>query len=146
MVAVTSAPADSPSVSDEDLELLKSDLRSQKKQMIAANMDLTDTEAEKFWPVYDRYASDLASITDTKAALVKSYLDNYETMAGEQALDYVRKRGAVEESITQLRLKYIPEFRKALSAKQTARFFQIDWRLGLMIDLQLAQMPIVAQQ
>src|SRR5215469_15663460 len=47
---------------DQDLQLLKSNIRSQKKQIVAANMDLTDAEAEKFWPVYDRYAMDLANI------------------------------------------------------------------------------------
>jgi hypothetical protein len=62
--------ADSQSAADHDIELLRKDLRSQKKQIIAANMDLTDAEAEKFWPVYDRYAADLARIYDTKINLV----------------------------------------------------------------------------
>src|SRR5246500_2131692 len=43
---------------DQDIQLLKSNIRSQKKQIVAANMDLTDAEAEKFWPVYNRYADD----------------------------------------------------------------------------------------
>ena len=64
-------------------------------------------------------------------------------MNGEQAESYIRKRAAVEESLMQLRLKYIPVFRKALSGRQTALFFQIDWRLGLIIDLQLAQTPLI---
>ncbi len=132
--------------SDEDLQLLRKDLRSQKKQMVAANMDLTDAEAEKFWPVYDQYAADLAKINDTKAALIKEYLQTFTAMNGDQAENYIRKRAAVEESVTQLRLKYIPAFRKVLSGRQTALFFQIDWRLGLMIDMQLAQMPLIDPQ
>jgi hypothetical protein len=51
---------------DEDIQLLKSDLRSQKKQIVAANMYLTDAEAEKFLPIYDRYAADVAKVYDTK--------------------------------------------------------------------------------
>ena len=70
-------------------------------------------------------------------------MQNLDSMNGEQAESYVRKRAAVEESIMQLRLKYIPVFRKVLSGRQTALFFQIDWRLGLLIDLQLAQMPMI---
>jgi hypothetical protein len=128
---------------DEDIKLLRKDLRSEKKQIIAANMDLTDAEAEKFWPVYDQYAADVAKINDTKAALIQEYLQTFDTMNGEQAESYIRKRAAVEESIMQLRLKYIPVFRKVLSGRQTALFFQIDWRLGLIIDLQLAQMPLI---
>jgi len=111
--------------------------------MVAANMDLTDTEAEKFWPVYDRYATDLANIYDTKLALVGEYFENYRTMNGDEAERYIRRRAAVEEDVMQLRLKYVPEFRKVLSGRQTALFFQIEWRLDLMINLQLAQAPLI---
>src|SRR5260370_22786948 len=129
--------------SNADIQMLRKDLRSQKKQIVAANMDLTDAQAEKFWPVYDQYTADLVKINDAKAALVQEYAQSYDTMTGDQAENYLRKRAAVEESIMQLRLKYLPIFRKVLSGRETALFFQIDWRLGLMIDLQLAQMPLI---
>jgi len=128
---------------DQDVKLLRENLRSRKKLIVAANMQLTGTEVERFWPVYDQYAADLAKINDTKAALIEGYLQNLDTMTGEQAESYLRKRADVEESIMQLRLKYIPAFRKVLSGRQTALFFQIDWRVGLMTDLQLAQMPLI---
>ena len=127
----------------QDFELLKKDLRSEKKQIIAANMTLTDAEAEKFWPVYDRYAAQLATIYDTKMALIGEYLGNYTVMTGDEAEDYLRRRAAVEQNVLQLRLKYVPEFRKVLSGRQTALFYQIDWRLDLMINLQLAQAPLI---
>jgi hypothetical protein len=128
---------------DEDTQLLKKDLKSQKKQIVAANMNLTDAEAEKFWPIYDRYAADLGKIYDTKLALVKEYSETYQGMSGDDAESYIRRRAAVEESVMQLRLRYVPEFRKVLSGRQTALFFQIDWRLDLMINLQLAQAPMI---
>jgi hypothetical protein len=128
---------------DQDIKLLRENVRSQKKLIVAANMQLTGTEAEKFWPVYDQYAADLAKINDMKAALIKDYLQNLDSMNGEQAESYVRKRAAVEESIMQLRLKYFPDFGKVLSGRQTALFFQIDWRVGLLVDLQLARMPMI---
>jgi hypothetical protein len=128
---------------DEDLQLLKSDLRSQKKQVVAANMDLTDAEAEKFWPVYDRYAADVAKVYDTKLSLFQEYLQNYQTMSGDQAESYLRRRATVEEDMMQLRLKYLPEFRKVLTGREAVRFYQIDWRLDLMINLQLAQAPVI---
>jgi hypothetical protein len=128
---------------DQDIQLPKSNIRSQKKQVVAANMDLTDAEAEKFWPVYNRYADDVAKIYDTKIALFREYLESYDSMSGEQAEDYLRRRAAVEEDIMQVRLKYLPEFRKVLTGRETALFYQIDWRLDLMINLQLAQAPMV---
>src|ERR1700757_3931698 len=104
-------------------------------------MDLTAAEAEKFWPVYSQYSADLAKVNDTKAALIKDYLQTFDSMNGEQAEDYLGRGAVVEESIMQLRVKYIPEFRKVLSGRQTALFYQIDWRVGLMTDLQLARIP-----
>lgn len=141
--SVSGRSDDSQALSDADIQMLRKNFRSQKKQIVAANMELTDAEAEKFWPVYDRYTADLAKINDTKAVLIKDYLQNSTTMNGEQAESYIRKRAAVEDSIMQLRLKYIPAFRRVLSGRQTALFFQIDWRFGLLVDLQLAQMPLL---
>lgn len=128
---------------DQDIQLLKSNVRAQKKQIVAANMDLSGDEAEKFWPVYNRYAGDLAKIYDTKIALFQEYLENYDSMSGEQAESYLRRRAAVEEEIMQVRLKYLAEFRKVLTGRETALFYQIDWRLDLMINLQLAQAPMI---
>jgi hypothetical protein len=134
---------DSQPAPDQYTQLLRKDERSVKKQIVAANMDFTDSEAEKFWPVYDRYARDLANVYDVKIALTEEYLQNYTTMDGDQAESYIRRRAAVEEDIMELRLKYVPEFRKVLSGRQAALFFQIEWRLDLMINLQLSQAPLI---
>ena len=128
---------------DQDIQLLKSNIRSQKKQIVAANMDLTDAEAEKFWPVYNHYAADMAKIYDSKIALFQEYLENFDSISGDEAESYLRRRAAVEEDIMQIRLKYLPEFRKVLTGRETALFYQIDWRLDLMINLQLAQAPVI---
>ena len=143
--AVKTSPSnDSSQASPDDfVNLLRKDIRSQKKQIIAENMQLSDTEAEKFWPVYDQYAAELSKIYDVKLALLKDYADNYSSMTGEQAETYIRKRGEVEQSIMALRLRYIPAFRKVLSGRETALFYQIDWRLGLAIDVQLIQVPLI---
>ena len=140
----TSASNDPSQTSPDDfVDLLRKDIRSQKKQIIAENMGLSDTEAEKFWPVYDQYAAELSKIYDVKIALLKDYADNYSSMTGEQAESYIRRRAEVEQSIMQLRLKYMPAFRKVLSGRETALFYQLDWRLGLAIDVQLIQVPLI---
>ncbi len=133
--------------SDEDIKLFRKDVRSLRKQIIAANMDLTDTEAQQFWPIFDRYTAELVTITDSKYALLTDYAQNYDSMTGEQAESYIRGRADVEESITKLRLRYFPIFRKVLSGQATARLFQLDWRLGLIMDLQLiSQTPLIDPQ
>jgi hypothetical protein len=112
---------------DDFVDLLRKDIRSQKKQIIAQNMDLSDAEY------------------DGKLALLKDYAANYSSMTDDQAENYIRKRADVEHSIMQLRLKYIPAFRKVLSGRETALFYQLDWRLGLAIDVQLIQVPLITQ-
>jgi hypothetical protein len=138
----TSAPNDTQGSPDDFVDLLRKDIRSQKKQIIAENMELSDAEAQKFWPVYDQYAAELSKIYDGKIALLKDYADNYSSMTGEQAENYIRKRADVEQSIMHLRLKYMPAFSKVLSGRETALFYQLDWRLGLAIDVQLIQVPL----
>ena len=129
---------------DEDIKLFRKDVRSLKKQIIAANMNLTDAEAEQFWPIYDRYTAELVTITNSKYTLLKEYAQNYPTITGEQAAHYIKGRADVEQSTMGLRLKYLPIFRKVLSGTATALFFQLDWRLGLIMDLQLAsQTPLI---
>ena len=142
----TPVTIDSSQTSPDDfVDLLRKDIKSQKKQIIAQNMDLSDAEAQKFWPVYDQYAAELSNIYDGKLALLKDYAANYSSMTDEQAENYIRKRAEVEHSIMQLRLKYIPAFRKVLSGRETALFYQIDWRLGLAIDVQLIQVQLINQ-
>jgi hypothetical protein len=138
-----SANEQSQSPIDQEIKMLRQDLRSQRKQIIAQNMNLTDTEAVKFWPVYDHYVADLMESNNAKYQLIKEYLQA-STMSEQQTDGLAKRWLAVDENVVQLRLKYLPMFRSALSAKQTARFFQIERRVQMMIDLQLASsIPLV---
>jgi len=143
--AAKPAPPEAPRpISDEDIQLLRKDIRAQRKQLIAANLPLTPSEAEKFWPVYDRYVSELVSNNDKKYALIKQFVQTDGVLTDTQADDAVKQWVSVDESVAALRRKYIPVFRKVLSAKNEALFYQIDRRAQLMIDLQLmAMIPMV---
>lgn len=143
---LTGNPASAQTPSDDDVKALRKDVRSMKKQLIAANLELTDEEAQKFWPIYDQYTAEMSKIMDQKFNLIGEYLDNYQTLTDQQADTYINGRAVVEEALLQLRLKYIPIFRKVLSGRTTALFFQIDWRFGLVTDLELSsQVPTVDQ-
>jgi hypothetical protein len=143
------APAAQPSQADidQDVALLREDLRSHKKQIIASNLKLTDTEATKFWPVYDQYAADQAKLGDEKYALIKEYAEGYGKVSDEQALSLAKRASALEEKIAHLRVEYVPKVAKVLPGVKTATFFQIDRRIGALIDLQLAkELPLVQDQ
>jgi hypothetical protein len=150
--AQAAAPSSSPAagsqvVTDQDIQLLRKDIRSAKKQLIAANLKLTDTEATKFWPIYDQYTAELAKINDQKTALIKEYAQNWGTMTDEQASSLSKRALAVDEQVAQLRIKYLPIFSKAVTGKTVATFLQLDRRIQMMIDLQIAsQIPLVQAQ
>jgi len=132
---------------DQDVALLRQDIRSKKKQLIAANLNLTDVEATKFWPVYDQYAAELSKLGDQKYALIKEYAQGFGTLTNEQALSLLNRSLALDEQITQLRVKYVPIVNKVLPGTKTATFFQMDRRITALLDLQLAQeIPLVQQQ
>src|SRR5580692_2728938 len=82
---------------DENIKLFRKDLRSTRKQFIAANMDLKDKEAEQFWPLFDRYTQDLVAKQDQKYALLKQYAQDYLTMTDDQAEKYIRGRASVDQ-------------------------------------------------
>ena len=142
-VEQTFKPVASSASLDEQIALMRSDLRSNRKKVIAANMKFAPDEAQWFWPTYEEYVNELVQINKAKYDLIKEYLQN-ENMTEEQADTLSKRWEEVDESVVQLRLKYIPIFRKVLSAKGTAMFFQLDRRVQMMIDLQLlSSLPLV---
>jgi hypothetical protein len=132
---------------ERDIQMLRQDLRSKKKQTIAANLQLSDADATKFWPVYDQYVAELTKINDEKYAVIKEYADAWGNMQDDQALSLINRALAVEERVAQLRIKYVPIFSKVVSGSKVATFFQIERRVQALVDLQLsAQLPLVQAQ
>jgi hypothetical protein len=140
------APAadQSPAQIDQQIDMMRKDIQSQKRQVIAANMKLTGKEAEQFWPIFDQYNGELIKINDKKYAAIKEFAKSYDTLTDDQAERLTKDILEVDQSAAQLRLKYTPIFRKIVSGKKTALFIQLDRRLVMMIDLQLsAGIPLV---
>ena len=133
----------SPTITDEDIALLRQDLRAKKMQVIGQNMSLSDQEAERFWPIYNHYVKDLIEVNDQKYALLKQYAEMWATMTDEDALIYVRHWLEADGQAQALRLKYVPVVSQVLPGKKAATFFQLDRRLNMIIDLQLfSQIPL----
>jgi len=95
----------SPTVTDADIALLRQDIRAMKMQVIGQNMSLTDSEAEKFWPIYKHYADDLHDVNNAKYALFKEYAETWATMTDQDALIYVRHSMEADAEAQALRLK-----------------------------------------
>ena len=141
------ADKDQHAISSQDLELMRKDIRSQKKQLVAQNLKLTDTEATKFWPIYDQYTAELVKINDKKYATIQEYADHYGTLSDQQAVTLMRQWMEVDVAAAQLRAKYLPIVSQAIGGRKGATFAQLDRRISLMIELQLAsKVPLVQSQ
>ena len=133
----------SPTMTDEDIALLRRDLRAMKMQVIGQNMSLSEEEGQKFWPIYNHYVKDLQLVNDKKYALLKQYAEMWATMTDQDALIYVRNWLEADGQAQALRLKYVPVVSQVLPGRKAATFFQLDRRLNMMIDLQLfSQIPL----
>src|SRR5579864_1729985 len=134
-------------ISNQDIDLLRKDLRAKRRELVAANLKLNDIEAAKFWPVYDQYIAELITINDKKFGLIQEYADNWGKLTNEQSLLFTRNWLDMDIAIAQLRQKYVPMVAKVLEGTKTATFFQLDRRIAMMMDLQVSsQMPLVQEQ
>ncbi len=131
---------------ETDLLLVRRDLRSEKKKIIAMNVPLTEAEATKFWPVYDQYADDMRKHNDEFYSIIKDYAANQKTLTDAQAITMIKRWSDIQVQLAQTRQKYVPLFEKVLPGKKAALFFQIDRRLYALMDLQTAsEVPLVLQ-
>lgn len=148
-MAIPVAQAQSTHVSaapltDTDIQLLRSDLQADKNKVIADTMQFTDAESTAFWPVYRDYVRDQQKIGDERFQVVMDYAKNYDTMNDDKAKDMVQRMINVEDETLNLREDYWPKFMKALGAKRAAKFYQVDNRITLMVNLQLASaIPLI---
>ena len=142
--AVAQTSTASQSGTDTDIALLRSDVQAQKTDIIAHTMQFTDPQAKAFWPLYREYAHQQQIIGDQRVSLIKDYADQYDTIDDTKANDLMDRLLKFDKDRTDLRAKYYPKFRSAIGAKEAAKFFQVDNRLNLVVDLQIASaVPIV---
>jgi Spy/CpxP family protein refolding chaperone len=143
MLAQTTTPQSGSGI-DSDIALLRSDVQAQKTDVIAHTMQLTDAQSQAFWPLYREYAGKQQAIGDQRVKLIKDYADSYDTMDDAKADELAGRMIKFDDARTKLRAEYYPKFKKAIGAKQAAKFLQVDNRLTLLVDLQIATaVPII---
>ena len=130
----------------EYIELLRSDVRHQKDEVMGAVMQLDADQAAKFWPIYSEYDAELAKLNDQRVANIQDYASNYDQMTDAKADELVQKAFDYRKQRAELVAKYYGRIKTALGSIEAARFLQIEEQLLMIIDLQIASsLPIVAQ-
>lgn len=130
---------------DSDITLLRSDLQTQRTAVVTDEMKLTDDQSKTFWPLYREYTTKQQEIGDQRVELIKDYANSYATMDDATADGLAQRQLKFWQARLKLQSAYYPKFKKAVGAKQAAKFLQIDNRLNLLVDLQLASSIPVLQ-
>ncbi len=137
------APAKS---ADTNMQIMSEKIKADKKLVVAHNMKLSEADGKKFWPLYDGYQKELASIYDRTAKLVVDYAEAYnrDSVNDDVAKKLLPELLSIEEAQVKLRRTYADKITSALSAKVAARYLQIENKIWAMVHYALADsIPLV---
>ena len=129
------------------IELLRTDLRKSKSQVMSEVMRLEAAEAQKFWTVYKDFEAELTKLGDQIVALVSNYSNNYNNLtdatADKLAMDFL----SIEQQRNALKKKYYTRMKASLGGITAMRFLQVENQLERLLDLQLAaQLPVASAE
>jgi hypothetical protein len=126
------------------IELLRSDVKKSKTQIMSAVMQFDPKQSASFWPIYKDFDSDLSKIGDEIYAHVKNYAENYDNMTADVADELATKLLDIEQQRNALKRKYYERVKSALDPITAARFLQVENQLERLVDLQIAaQLPVI---
>jgi phage terminase large subunit-like protein len=129
---------------DQALKAYRNDLQMERTDLMSKNLTLTPDQAAKFWPAYAKFQAEQAVIIDKQVKIVQKYVDVYSNLDDSTAVSLAGDVLDGDQQMTELRRKWLAEFRKILPPRLAARVIQIDRRLGLTSQLAFAaQLPLV---
>ena len=146
VVAGTSAHAQTKASPGADayIDQLRKDLRGETTDIIAGTMEFTADEAAKFWPLYKTYETKRRAIGDEKVALIKDFAASYDAMNDAKAKELLARLIGVEDKSIAAKRAFVADLQKVLPGKTVARYYQVDNRIDLLLNLELAsQLPII---
>jgi len=120
------------------IETFRSDLRADRKTIIAEEMKFTESESEAFWPIYRDYRAEVGKIVDNVVKIVLEYADLYPNVPEEKAREMLKQYTKAEEDLLKVKTKYLKKFDKVLPPSKVFRFAQVDNRLDLATRMAMA--------
>ena len=121
-----------------NLDALVNAIRSNRKALVAVNLDLTDDEAVKFWPIYDRYQKEINATGDRLVGVIQDYTAHFSDLSDGKAMTLVEQYLAIEADRLKVRRSYLEQFAKSLPGRKVARFYQIENKMDAVIRYDLA--------
>jgi hypothetical protein len=137
-------PAWSQDQPADNMQLVREKIRADKKLLIAENLMLTESEASRFWPIYDRFQQDLATLEDRTRKLIDDFAVNFAAMDDMNAKNLLDEHMRIKSDRVKLLQSYLPKFRTALPERKVARYYQIEHKIHAVIAYELARrIPLI---
>jgi len=139
-------PALSQDKPDGNMQILRDKIKADKKLLVAENMELTESEAKAFWPVYEAYQNDLLAINQRIGRLIEGYAADYQknALTDEKAEKLISELVNIQKAEAELQASYVPKLNKVLPPKKVARYLQIETKIRAVVKYELgAQIPLV---
>ena len=128
----------------DNMDIVKEKIRTDKKLFIATNMQLTESEAKAFWPVYDAYQPELGKLRDREIKLIEEFAANFETMSNEVAKSLLDDSLSIDSAHLKLRQSYLAKFRGVLPDTKVVRYYQLENKIDAVLEYELAtRIPLV---
>lgn len=130
----------------DNMQILRDKIKADKKLVVATNMELTESEAKGFWPIYDQYQKDLQKINRRIASLLESYAADFrgKSLTDEKAKKLIEEAVAIEQAEANLKSTYAPKLSKVLPVRKVARYLQIENKIRAVVKYELATgVPLV---
>ncbi|MBX3024631.1 hypothetical protein KF840_06950 [bacterium] len=145
-LAVHAAERGGSATLEADRALLVNTVRANRRALVAVNLNLSSEQAAQFWPLYDRYQTEITAIGDRGLAVVADYVDHYAELSNDKALELMTDYLAAEAERLKVRQSYLPEFAKILPGRTVARFYQIENKIDAVLRYDLAEsIPVLEQ-
>lgn len=94
-----------------------------KVTYISDQLKLNSSEAERFWPVYNRYEDEMMEL---RQKFLREYRKQGKGQSEEEARNYIEDNLDFQEAMVELKRKYKTDFLKVISAKQIADLYRAE--------------------
>ena len=134
------APAWTQDKPADNMQILLDKIKADKKLLVARNMDLTESEAQAFWPVYEQYQQTLANFNQRIVKLIETYAAAYRSnsMTNEEAKKLIGEFVAIERGEAAVKEYFVPKLQEVLPPKKVARYVQIETKIRAVVKYELA--------
>ena len=109
-------PAQSQDKPANNMEILRDKIKADKKLLVATNMELTESEAKNFWPIYEDYQKDLQNINERLIKALHSYAADYKNKSMTDEKKLTDEYLSTEQAEVKLKSSYVPKLARPLPA------------------------------